>query len=313
MLSLVALTTALVFGLLVAAATRWIRGRFADEAEPAAVALDVVELIVVAGITIAGLVFGGDVIVDPSRWAAAGSIEVQLVVAVTVGYLVAHLAGILRLGGARSLQIHHVVLIVAFSFTLAVEGYHGYVLVTLLGTATSMIRDLTGLARRGYITLHRQAAAITYALFESIPAIAIPVQFFGWEIPAGRLPVTAAWVGGIAFPIVAAIGLFSVAQVLRRMVGRPPVAAAAAASGARRAAASASDRWVAESASSSASRGIAAASGSLRGAAASGRLREVAAASGRWLAEAAASSGSWLPPAELQRPRSGERARPGSS
>ena len=200
--------------------TASVRARWPQELAPEALALDIAELIVVAGLTTAGVVVGGDVILDPSRWAATGSASVQIVVASTVGYLIAHLAGLRRHGGTRSLVVHHIVLIVAFSFTLAVEGYHGYVLVTLIGTSTSMLRDLTALAKRGYLRINRTVVALLYALFEAFPAIAIPVQFFAWEIPRGELSRAAAWVGSIAFPTVAVIGLFSVARVLRGLVSK---------------------------------------------------------------------------------------------
>ncbi|MEZ4379754.1 MAG: hypothetical protein R3A79_00280 [Nannocystaceae bacterium] len=270
MSALVVLLAAALCALLWRGVTAAVRARWPQEQVPETLALDLTELVVVAGLTAAALVVGGDVILDPSRWAATGSASVQGLVSAATGYLVAHLAGVARYGGARSLLVHHVVLIVGFSFTLAVDAYHGYVLVTLIGTSTSMLRDLTGLARRGYLRLHRSAVAVLYAILEALPAIAIPLQFFAFEIPRGELSPAALWVGSIAFPTVAAIGLFSVAQVLRRLVSRrgeapvapPPVAAA-----------SMSD---------------AAAGSSLS-------LRRIAATSGRWLAEAAASSGTWLP------------------
>ena len=275
-----------------------IRARWPKEQAPEAVALDLTELLVVAALTAAGFIVGGDVILDPSRWAATGSAGVQAVVALTVGYLVAHLAGVLRYGGARSLVVHHVVLIVAFSFTLAVDAYHGYVLVTLIGTATSMLRDLTGLAKRGYLRINRTVVGLLYAVFEAFPALAIPLQFFAYELPRGELSPAAVWVGSIAFPTVAAIGLFSVAQVLRRLAGKrraPAPAASPAPAGPSRAAQPlAAQSLAGQSLAAQSVIGAAASSSQIRPGT-SGRLRELAATSGRWLADAAASSGAWLP------------------
>jgi hypothetical protein len=304
-----------------------VRARWPQEQAPETLALDLTELVVVAGLTTAAVVVGGDVILDPSRWAAPGSTSVQTVVALAVGYLVVHLAGVLRYGGARSLVVHHVVLIAGFTFTLAVDGYHGYVLVTLIGTATSMLRDLTGLAKRGYLRIHRTAVAIAYVIFETFPALAIPLQFFAYEIPRGELSSAAVWVGSIAFPIVAAIGLFSVAQVLRRLAGKrrapvPPTRPSAAAepvagpslAGPSLAGSSLAGSSLAGSSLAGQSLIDAAASSSHLRPGASGRLREIAATSGRWLADAAASSGAWLPlEGELPAPASRHAAPSDSS
>lgn len=211
---LAALATAGLGALVFGVAHPWLKRRHPEQADARGAAMDLAEFVVVSLLMAGVLILGGSTLVDPSRWLEAGGVGVQAVVGAALGYYAGHLAALIVLGGPRSLKVHHLVLLLGFSGILLEGRFHGYALITLVGTSTSALRNLSGLSRRGLLRVDRRWTTGLYLVLEGIPALVIPVRFalFDFATVYGESPAMAV-VGAIAIPVITLIAWHAMARV----------------------------------------------------------------------------------------------------